>query len=57
MVGCGNIGGREGLVYDRLWKSKFSMEEYFGRGKCGVHHIFVKPDLRLKPCSVVIIFF
>ena len=28
-----------------------------GRGMFGVHHIFVKPDLRLKPCSVVIIFF
>ena len=27
------------------------------RGMFGVHNIFVKPDLRLKPCSVVIIFF
>ena len=27
------------------------------RGKFGVHDIFVKPDLRLKPCSVVMIFF
>ena len=27
------------------------------RGKFGVHYIFVKHDLRLKPCSVVMIFF
>ena len=27
------------------------------RGMFGVHHISVKPDLRLKLCSVVIIFF
>ena len=27
------------------------------RGKFGVHDIFVKPDLKLKPSSVVIIFF
>ena len=27
------------------------------RGIFGLHNIFVKPDLRLKPSSVVIIFF
>ena len=26
------------------------------RGKTGVHHIFVNPELILKPCLVVIIF-
>ena len=41
----------------KLLKKGTVSDSMVNRGKFGVHDIFVKPDLRLKPSSVVMIFF